>query len=50
MYEMTDKERIDRLEQVVGTLITWIPHALSQTEQKQLLDMLQVIKLNRKRE
>lgn len=35
--QMTDKERIERLEKVLATLITWLPHELGALVARQLL-------------
>ena len=45
---MTDKEKIERLEMVVGTLITWLTGSLRPDEQQKLLEMLQAIKLEKR--
>jgi len=37
---ITERERIARLEKVVGTLIAWMPRELGGAAQKELLRML----------
>jgi len=45
---MTPEQRLDRLEQVLGTTIAWLHGTLSTREVQQLLEMLQAIKLEKK--